>query len=211
MWRSAAKMRRMISIVRMAPTIPRITRIISPPSGIERIVPTIIPTIHRHYGSSPTAKHRSHIFRLNPNLITRHHNIIECRIIRRGVEICIRISQVIVARRHTICWRLKSIKTTCVCTLIIIGKHAREIICCSSALRKHRLIILRLCRSGLCLCEFRLPECLTSLGSCLRSLGLSLLTLGNLRATMHLIQIITYCGCLERCRAATQHCQPYRR
>lgn len=49
-------------------------------------VPTpIVPSIP--VGIAPTAEHCGHIFWLDPNLIAHNDQVIECRIVSRGIEI----------------------------------------------------------------------------------------------------------------------------
>ena len=71
-------------IIRAIPTVVPIPTIRTTPIVI-RVVPTVVPTIRRYYGSAPRAEHRGYILRLNPYHIARNYDVVECRVVCRGV------------------------------------------------------------------------------------------------------------------------------
>ena len=146
------------------PVVPRVVRIaphcIVEWRGVE--TPTKCPwrcvDAEGNICSSPRAKHRGHILRLYPHLISRHHDVVVCRVVCRSIAHSITRSQSVVARWQTICRRVKAIETACIGTLIVICKDSIVVLARSC-------IILRL--STACL-----PHSLACLS--LSPLGLSL-------------------------------------
>ena len=104
-------------IVWVVPTIIPAISVRSVPI-VEWIVPAIIPTIRRQCYCAPRAEHRGYILWLDPHHIARNHNVVECRVVCRSIEECIRISQRVVRRRHTVGWRREGVQTTSVCALV---------------------------------------------------------------------------------------------
>ena len=56
------------------------------------ICPIVVPRIGRHYHSAPRAEHRGYIFRLDPYLVARDHDVVERRVIGRRIEECVVVS-----------------------------------------------------------------------------------------------------------------------
>ena len=138
------------------PVVPRVVRV-SPHSvvewrGIE--TPTIYPwrrvDTKGYIRSAPSTKHRGYILRLHPYLISRHHNVIEGRIVCRSVAHSIACSKVIIACWQTICWRVKAIETTRVGTLVVISYDRGVVLTRSSIV--------------LCLGKARFPHSFARLG-----------------------------------------------
>ena len=166
------------------PIVPRVARIAIPPRRVGR-PPTIVPRVGRQGNRrTPRAEHRGNVLRLNPYLVARDHHIIESRIVRRSVVICVRVLVRVVARRQTVRGRLETEQTTRVCALVRIGQH--QVVRIEVALvRIYRIIV---CRSrSACLGNLRLQGCLTCFGFGAARFGLCLLTLSNLRAVVYLV------------------------
>ena len=86
------------------PVVPRVVWI-APPSVVEGVyiyAPAIVPgrrvDAECHVRSTPSAKHRGDILRLDPHLVARDHNVVVGRVVGRSVEHSVAGSQVVVAR-----------------------------------------------------------------------------------------------------------------
>lgn len=178
-------------IVRVVPTIVParipvvIVWIIAVVSISIRRTPAIIPAIGWHNRCTPRTEHRGYILWLHPNHIARHHNVVERRVVRRGVVKRIRVLQRIVRRRHTIGRRREAIETTSIGTLVRICQH--RIVDIYIALRYGHAL---LCSLRLNLGKVRLILRLLSLVLRLRKLSLSLLAVSNRYLVVYRIEVV---------------------
>ena len=109
------------------PVVPRVVRIAPHSAVVWRRVttPAIYPRrrvdTKGHIRSTPSTKHRCHILRLHPYLISREHNVVEGWIVCRGITHSLACSKAVVARWQTICWRVKAIETARIGTLVVVS------------------------------------------------------------------------------------------
>ena len=152
------------------PVVPRVVGV-SPHSVVEwRAIysPSIYPwrrvDTKGNIRSTPRTKHRGHILRLYPDLISRHHNIVKCRVVCRSIAHRLACSEVVVARRQAICWRVEAIETARVCTLVVISHNRGVVLACSC-------VVVRLGKASLPHSLARLSLSLLRLGTCCKLLG----------------------------------------
>lgn len=173
---------------------------------VVRIVPAVVPTIRRYYGCAPSTKHRSYILWLGPHHIARNYDVVECRVVCRGVVERIGVAPSVVRRRHIVGWRRETIQATCVCALVAVGQNS--IVTIEGALVTHDDSLL--CSLGIslrqcCLVLSALRLILSSLRLvlCLSEFGLSLLSLGDSYLVVYRVQIVRICYILPH-RSATR-------
>ena len=71
-------------IIRAVPAVIPIPTIRTAPIVVW-VVPAIVPTIRRYNGRTPSAEHRGYVLWLNPHHIARNYDVVECRVVCRGV------------------------------------------------------------------------------------------------------------------------------
>ena len=170
------------------PIVPRVARV-APPRVVEGVY-AVVPAIGPGRGvdtegdvcCTPRAEHRRYVLGLHPHLVTRYHDVVVCRVVGCGVGECRACSHVVVARRHTIGWRLKAIQTARIGTIVVVSNNVRVV-----GLGIQRGIVLGLGALGLSLSLTSLPLCATCL--CLGTLSLCLGTksLGDLNAIVGVV------------------------
>ena len=153
---------------------------IAPPRG--RVVPAEIPAAVRR--AAPCSEHRGYVFGLDPDLVAGNDDIVESRIVRRGIGERTAVAEVVVTRRHPVGRRLESPQTARIGTLVRIGQNIVVRV-------RTRLVVITVLRSqSLRFGDLRLPLGAARLGLGLAGFGSGLLLAGDGRFIVQSVQIV---------------------
>ena len=153
---------------------------IAPPRG--RVVPAEIPAAVRR--AAPCSEHRGYVFGFDPDLVTGNDDVVESRIVRRGIGERTAVAEVVVTRRHPVGRRLESPQTARIGTLVRIGQNIVVRV-------RTRLVVITVLRSqSLRFGDLRLPLGAARLGLGLAGFGGGLLLAGDGRFIVQSVQIV---------------------
>ena len=151
-----------------------------------RPAPAVIPRIEQHDRSPPRSEHRSDVLGLDPHLVTHDDDVVESRIVGRGIGEGRTVAGIDVARRHPVGRRLEAPQAARIGALVVIGQDALVRIRIGTPV----FVVVIFCRSGLGLGDPGLPLGSARLGFSLLGFGLGLLFACDLRAVVLNIQVV---------------------
>ncbi len=155
------------------------------PEGVVGIVvPAVVP---RAVGrAAPRAEHRGDVLGFDPHFVARDDDVVEGRIVGRGVGEGAAVAEVEVTRRHAVGGRLEAAQAACVGAFVVVGQDAPVGI----RLRGAVFVVFSLRGRGLRFGQPCLPLGLAGLGGDSLGFGLGLLPAGDLRLVVDGVEVI---------------------